>query len=601
VEWQNPTYAYLGVFVDELVRHGVAHVVICPGSRSTPLALSIAEQPALRRWVLVDERSAAFFALGLAKARQQPVILLCTSGTAAANFLPAIAEARQSRIPLIVLTADRPPELRDNGAPQTMDQLQLYGTFVKWFVEMATPLADEGMLRYSRTIAGRAVAQALTAPAGPVHLNFPLREPLIPAPIVGQILPPQRTGAGWQGRDAAQPFVQTLAAARTLPQVEVVRLARRLAGVKRGLLVVGPHDDDALAEPLTALAARLGFPILADPLARLRHGPHDHALIVDSYDAILRDANWVREVQPELVLRFGAMPTAKPLAQYLAAHPDCQQLVVDGGAGWLDPSSSAAQMIHADGRWLVEALLSELPMHTLLTPWAELWQAAQHTTRETLNAGIADFEPLFEGRVFTELAQQLPPNATLLVGNSMPIRDCDTFLGGTHHYLRVLGNRGVNGIDGLNSTALGLAAASTDPVVLVVGDLSFYHDLNGLLAAKRYSLNLTIVVVNNDGGGIFSFLPQADYPKHFEDLFGTPHGLDFAPVVAMYGGRFTRITAWDEFRAAVTNGSKTGGLHVIEVPTDRTLNVTLHRRLWPQVNAQLAALLAGTSHATAAD
>jgi 2-succinyl-5-enolpyruvyl-6-hydroxy-3-cyclohexene-1-carboxylate synthase len=590
MEYQNAAYAYVGVFVDELARLGIGHAVICPGSRSTPLAMSLAEHGGIRLWTLIDERSAAFFALGLAKATGKPVVLVCTSGTAAANFFPAIAEARLGRVPLLVLTADRPPELRDVGAPQAMDQIRLYGTHVKWSVEMAVPEAGPTLLRYSRMIAGRAVATALAAPAGPVHLNMPFREPLTPAPIRGAELPPSdtRDPLAWQGREHDRVFVDVQTAPRRLEQEQQQALASMLGSVERGLIVVGPQGNMALVAPLARLAATLQFPILADPLSQLRHGDVERALVIDNYDAFLRDADFVADARPDLVLRFGAMPTSKPLALFLGAIPDRAQIVVDGGTGWNDPMLVAGQVVYADEARLVEDMLTRLSPKPIVTEWARLWQETARTTRQVLAEVVPRFEAAFEGRIWTELSELLPAGTTVMVGNSMPIRDCDTFFPARTGLTRVIGNRGVNGIDGVVSTALGLAAGG-ERVVLVLGDLSFYHDLNGLLAAKMHDLSLTIVVVNNDGGGIFSFLPQAAYPEHFESLFGTPHGLDFRPVVEMYGGRFQRVADWNAFQRAVSASMDGSGLQVIEVKTDRQLNVSMHRHLWQVVSERLAA------------
>lgn len=590
MHYENATYLCCGALVDELTRLGVRHAVICPGSRSTPLALVFADHADMRIWTLLDERSAGFFALGIARATHAPVALLCTSGTAAANFMPAVAEANLGRVPLIVLTADRPPELREIGAPQAMDQIRLYGSHVKWSVEMALPEASDTALRYWRTIAGRATATAQAAPAGPVHLNLPLREPLTPAAIPGQVLPAldMREPAAWDGRADGRPYVQIMPSPAIADTAQLDRLAATLAGVERGLIVAGPHDDPALGAALARLAQALGFPILADPLSQLRHGEFDHTLVVDSYDAFLRDERFVREMEPEIVLRFGAMPTSKPLLLYLKAHPLCQQIVVDDSAGWNEPMLAAGHMIYADAHPLIAGLLERLEQPARSTAWATDWQETASITRTTLQTTLRDFDDLFEGRVFDELATLLPAGATLFAGNSMPVRDCDTFLSSSEKPLRVLGNRGVNGIDGIVSTALGLATTG-EPVVLVLGDISFYHDLNGLLAARLHGLKLTIVVVNNDGGGIFSFLPQAAYPEHFETLFGTPHGLDFQPVVEMYGGQFRRVQNWAGFRAALTDGLDADGLTVIEVPTDRATNVTMHRQLWQAVFARLEA------------
>jgi 2-succinyl-5-enolpyruvyl-6-hydroxy-3-cyclohexene-1-carboxylate synthase len=608
---QHANYVAVGALVDELVRSGVRHFCVCPGSRSTPLALTIANHPTARLWMHLDERSAAFFALGLAKALRQSVALVCTSGTAAANFLPAVVEAFYARVPLVVLTADRPHELRDAGAPQTIDQIRLFGSHVKWFVDLAEPEATPDQLRYVRTVACRAVATAQRGPAGPVHLNCPYREPLIPVPGAERALSDQRP----DGR----PYVAVTPGLRLPDTGLVTALAADLQATRRGLIVCGPQDDPALAQAVTKLAGALGYPILADPLSGVRHGRHDRTLVLDCYDAFLRDSAFVERFAPQVVLRFGAMPTSKPVLLYLQRHHGCRQIVVDGDGGWNEPTLLATDVIHADGRLLCEALVAAMsgPREQRAadqggtfsasseaaessadqrpaadqSAWVAVWRAADQLAREAIATRLAVLDELFEGKVFAELAELLPAGTVLYTGNSMPVRDLDTFFPGGERPARILANRGANGIDGVVSSALGASAAAAEPVVLVIGDLSFYHDSNGLLAAMRHRLNLTIVLLNNDGGGIFSFLPQAAHPEHFETLFGTPHGLDFRPLAEMYGARFTRVATWDAFRAAVRGGIAAGGLCVVEVPTKRDRNVTLHRELWPIVSAALAPVL----------
>jgi 2-succinyl-5-enolpyruvyl-6-hydroxy-3-cyclohexene-1-carboxylate synthase len=600
-EPQNPTYAYVGAFVDELRRSGLQHALICPGSRSTPLALVFASTPAIRCWTHIDERSAAFFALGLAKRLAQPVALLCTSGTAAANFLPALAEAHLTHVPLLVLTADRPPELREVGAPQAMDQNRLYGTHAKWFMEATLPEASNEALRYIRTLACRALAQTQLVPAGPVHLNMPFREPLTPAPIPGQPLPPEemRDPLAWHGRPGDRPYIQVyngrqhnITFAGTFEQLAVaVDLS------PRGLILAGPQTDPTLAPALLQLARTTGYPLLADPLSQLRGSGKANDALHSVYDAFLRSERFLARYKPQLVLRFGAMPTSKPLLLYLKRHADCPQVIIDPHHGWEEPTQLAEQLIYAEANAFCAGLSATLDgpgegrqwrsaPERLAEPervaWTTAWRAVEQATRGALAAAIADFTGLFEGRIFTELAELLPMGTLLYAGNSMPVRDMDTFFWPQNRPILSLGNRGANGIDGVISSALGASAGggSKEPAVLVIGDLSFFHDLNGLLAARLHDLNLVIILVNNDGGGIFSFLPQAAYPEHFEQLFGTPTGLDFRPVVEMYGGSFQRANSWDEFRQALHGGLNTGGLHVIEIPTERASNVTMHRQLW---------------------
>ena len=598
----NQTYIYVNAFVDELQRAGIHHVIICPGSRSTPLAMAIAQHSALRVWMHIDERSAAFFGLGMAKRLDLPVALLCTSGTAAANFMPAIVEAKLSHVPLLVLTADRPPELRDCGAPQTMDQNRLYGAHVKWFVEVALPEATNEALRYIRTLANRAGNLTQAAPSGPVHLNFPFREPLIPEPYTNSPLPMEQNGRdciAWQGRIGNEPYIRVGDATQNFaPKASIEYLLKQVNETVDGLIIVGPLDKPELAEPLTELAQRLGYPILADPLSQLRCGPHDHSHIVTTYDALLRTTTFIHQMPPRFILRFGAMPTSKALLLYLKHYHDCPQVVIDGQNSWQEPTQLASMLIHVDPvafcqdflKALVNCPIDRNTQQDGASCWLTTWQQQDQLVRETLHAKLQKFEPLFEGRVFSELANLLPEGTNLFAGNSMPVRDLDSFFWGSQQHVRILGNRGASGIDGVVSTALGVSAASgkDEPTVLVIGDLSFFHDLNGLLAAHLHHLNLTIVLINNNGGGIFSFLPQANYPEHFEHLFGIPIGLDFHPVVQMYGGQFQRIATWEEFRQAITNSLTNGGLHIIEVPTERASNVEMHRQLWLAVEQELS-------------
>lgn len=592
----NSTYAYVGAFVDELQRAGVGNVVICPGSRSTPLAIVFAAQTGIRTWMHVDERSAAYFGLGMAKRLRQPVALLCTSGTAAANFLPAIVEAKLTHVPLLVVTADRPHELRDNGAPQSIDQNHLYGTYVKWFVEVALPEATNAALRYIRTIADRASALTQAMPAGPVHLNFPLREPLTPEPLLDQPLPPaaQRDLVAWRGRPDNAPYVDVHNAPAGVPDAAtIVSLTDMVHMVRRGLIIVGPNDNPSLTEPLVCLAQHLGYPMLADALSQLRCGDHASGMILSSYDAFLRINSFIESAQPELVLRFGAMPTSKPLLLYLKRYASCPLVVIDGHNGWDEPTQLASELFHADPATLCQSLLSTLMQsdgrQVASKEWLAMWQRADRVSRQTIQAAINAFDQFFEGRVFTELANLLPDDTILYVGNSMPVRDLDTFFTHTAQRIQIMGNRGANGIDGVVSSALGASAGAGQGklAVLVIGDLSFFHDLNGLLAARLHRLNLTIVLINNDGGGIFSFLPQAAYPEHFEQLFGTPTGLDFRLAVQMYGGQYQKVASWEQFREQVSQGLESGGLHVIEVQTERASNVQMHRQLWEVVGHAL--------------
>lgn len=578
-------YAYIGAFVDELARAGLRNVCFAPGSRSTPLSVMFARHPEIKLWTHLDERSASFFALGMAKVTGKPVGLVCSSGTAAANFYPAVIEARYSRVPLIVMTADRPHELQDVGAPQTIDQNRIYGEHARWFASVALPENTPDMLRYVRSIAGRAVSESTGSPAGAVHLNFPFREPLMP-------IPPQQNSFDF---DAPARSLFAGSSGRRQPDPEMIeRLASELVGLQRGLIICGPQDDPALGASVSKLASTLGYPVLADPLSYVRCGEHHSELILDRYDAFLKDQNLCATLQPEVIIRFGAIPTAKPFLLYSQLYPDAWHILVDPDGGWNDPALLSNDVIHADSAMFCQQLSDVLSDrgHRPDQTWASDWIAINTSTAESITSAMDDDDQLFEGRVFQELSRILPAGSTLVAGNSMPVRDMDTFYPGRPAPIRFLSNRGANGIDGVVSTALGASAVADEgPTVLVIGDLSFYHDMNGLLAAKLHELDATIILVNNDGGGIFSFLPQSAHPEHFEQLFGTPHGIEFAPVADIYGIEFHRVDNWDGFRQAVNGSIACSGVQIIEVPApDRTTNVELHRNLWRVMSDQLKLL-----------
>ncbi len=582
---QDTLTKYVAAFVDELAQSGMRHAVISPGSRSTPLALLFAEHASIRTWMHVDERSAAFFALGLAKAKREPVAIVCTSGTAAANYYPAIVEARLARVPLIAITADRPHELRDVGAPQAIDQVRLFSTYPKWFVDMALPEQTDDMLHYSRICASRAVAKAAEAPAGPVHINVPLREPLIP-----NLSMPALWNSGRRAMDDS--FAKALAGKQHISEQHIHWIQKQIEKASKGLIVCGPTDLPDVQQEIIALAEKLRFPILADPLSQLRTGSHKKSLIIDSYDAFLRTEAFADQYKPDFIIRFGAMPVSKPLMLYIKNNPHCRQIVIDEGSEWRDPTLSAGTFIYAEPGQLcrqlaktIEPAPSQEKEH-----WLQIWQKVNAAAKATVKKSISR-PKINEGQLMLETINMLPNDALLFVGNSMPIRDLDTFLFATEKRIATMGNRGANGIDGVVSTALG-ASSHFKKSVLVIGDLSFFHDLNGLLSAKLYDLNLAIIIINNDGGGIFSFLPQARHHlKHFEPLFGTPIGLDFQLAVEMYGGRFRRVENWNDFQSAFANSLAAHGLHVIEAVTERQENADIHRNMWDKVKQKVAEVI----------
>ncbi len=549
------TYLLLRAFCDELARCGVRHACTSPGSRSTPIVLSLVREPGIRCWSHIDERCAGFFALGAAKASGSPVAMTCTSGTAAANFAPAVFEAHEARVPLIVLTADRPPELREVGAGQTIDQIGLYGSAVKWFFEVGVHGASPERLRWIRRLACRAYWTALDGRRGPVHLNFPLREPL----VLDEPLPTDGTG-----RTGRTPFVR-----RTAPPPAATLPPRALPA--RGLVIAGRDErDPSLGVAVAAFAERAGYPLLADPLSGARRG----AAAVARYDLLVRDSAFTERMAPELVIRVGDLPTSKPLRTWLATLTDVEQLALDPEAAWQDPAAVVGELLTGDP---ASALATMRPPADPDPDWLDAWRAADAEASAVIESELGD--ELSEPLVAARLSAWLGPEATLFVASSMPIRDVELFAGTRADAPRVLSNRGANGIDGTVSSAFGAAAAGDGPVVLLIGDVALAHDIGGLLAARRLGLPLTIVLLHNDGGGIFHFLPVAAQRDAFEEHVATPHGLEFIAAARLYGLAHIRAETERELREAVTSAVATGGACIVEVRTDREENLALHRRI----------------------
>jgi len=570
---------YVGNFVDEMATSGITDAIISPGSRSTPLALAFAEHHAIQEWIVIDERSAAFFALGLAKQTKRSVVLVCTSGTAAANYFPAIVEAFYSRVPLVVLTADRPPELRDIGAPQTIGQLKLYGDYVKWFHEMALPEADPAMMSYARKKASRAVYVANQGNPGPVHLNMPFREPL---PLDFTLENIWSLPQGYE-RIKSRPLVTD--GKKRLPEEEVSRIAELLHNQEKGIIVCGPQMEADLAQAVISLAQAFQLPVLTDPLSQVRAGIHEKEPIIEGYDAFLRNETIREKLKPDFILRFGAMPVSKAYTFYVKESSGATQFVVEGDSGFREPAGMPTEFIYADPAKLCEDLIAYSGREARDTAWLKLWQEANQIAKKHLL--VESGEEITEGEAVLGLLRATPEKSCLYVGNSMAVRDVDTFFMTTPKQIEVLSNRGANGIDGMVSSGIGAAAKSEVPLTLLLGDLSFFHDMNGLLAAKHYQINITILLVNNNGGGIFSFLSQAEDKKHFETLFGTPADIDFRQAVQMYGGSYRQASTKEMLEKYLNESYVSEGLSVIEVKTDREENTEWHREKWQTIAEEI--------------
>jgi 2-succinyl-5-enolpyruvyl-6-hydroxy-3-cyclohexene-1-carboxylate synthase len=578
VDPTNANTALASAFVEELARCGLRHAVISPGSRSTPLAVALWRQPEIDVTVIVDERSAAFFALGAAQATRSPVAMLCTSGTAAANFHPAICEADLSGVPLIALSADRPPELRGVGAGQTIDQLKLYGDSVRWFFEVGNHAADDDGLLHYRSTACRAFAAARGEPRpGPVHLNLAWREPLAPIPATESVTATEPLALEGRGD---RPLTAVTRIDMEPTEFLLEEGAKHIAEAAAGVIVAGRQLEPELREPLSHLAAAAGFPILAEPTSQLRSGPHDRSHVVTTYDRLLRISKFRERMAPDLILRCGEMPTSKPLREWLRASGP-EEIVIDPSGGWNEPSRKAAAILRADPTELAAGWAARLGEER---PRPAAWLDAERDARAAIESELAAIAEPTEAGLQLALGDLHRDGDLVYTASSMPIRDQEAFLPSTEADIQFLCNRGANGIDGLVSSGIGAAHASGRPTTILTGDLGLLHDIGGLAALGDVSTAVRIVVVNNDGGGIFQRLPQAKAldEDEFEALLGTPQGVDIGSAANLFGLTYHRIDSLSQLPDALASGT---GL--IEIPVDRHVNLEFDRRLVEAVRSAI--------------
>jgi 2-succinyl-5-enolpyruvyl-6-hydroxy-3-cyclohexene-1-carboxylate synthase len=563
---ENPNAVWAGAVLDEVARSGVEVVGVAPGSRSTPLVLAAAADGRFRLISVVDERSAGYFALGVGKGSGKPAAVITTSGTAGANLYPAVIEASLSEVPLLILTADRPHRLRDSDANQAVDQIRFFGPYTRAFFDVAPPRAGDRELKHLRAQACRAVALAQGPPPGPVHMNFPFEKPLEPSGgEVGSV--PGISQLARKGREGEEPFTRAASSRLSVPEGEMLRHAALISRAARGLIVAGPiHGTHEVAEAVRALGAVTGFPILADPLSGAKFGAPKGAQIVSGYDLFLRSPHARAALEPDLILRVGASPTSAALLDFLGEQEGVTQVVVDGGHRWKDHLASAHEYIRADPAELLNALATRVTSG--LDPrWRDIWSRAGNRVREILGAQAGD--ELEEGWIVRGVVEALPDGANLVVANSMPIRDLDAHVEPSTKELRVFGNRGASGIDGFVSTAIGVAASASSPTLAVAGDLSFFHDMNGLLTLRQEGLPVGFVVVNNDGGGIFHNLPVREFEPAFTRYFATPHGLNFRSVADLYGLPYQRCDSRAAFPGALAEFLASGRPFLLETIVSR--------------------------------
>ena len=615
------TTAWVRAFIDELARGGVGHVCVAPGSRSTPLVMACAREERIRTWVLLDERCAGFFALGLGKTTRRPAAVITTSGTATANLFPAVIEASQAGVPLLVLTADRPQELRGTDANQTIDQSRIYGAFVRESLDAGEPSADE--LRSVRALACGAVAATLGMDPGPVHVNFPFEKPLEPAELSAEQAATLRAAdpVGLDGHADGTPMVPVVEGGAGPIENEVRAVASALAAGGRGLIVAGPvTDPEAVGPAIGDLACATGFPVLCDPLSGVRFSEHGAEHSMTAYDLFLRglwdapppleashDAKLREVLRPDVVCRIGDAPTSASLLAFLDGLGEVPQVRITSGRRGKDHLGVTSLDVRSEVASFVRAVTEELSAlgavtkasSTPNTPptWRDQWTEIDQAARQAVCACRAsDAGEPFEGDILAAVVAGVPEGTTLFVSNSMSVRDLDAF-GGGGKPLRVYGNRGASGIDGIVSTVAGITAAGDgpSPIVAVVGDVAFYHDMNGLLAVAKFELDIVFVVINNDGGGIFHMLPIREHEPEFTQYFAAPHGLDFRHAAELYGISYRRVDhppgAEDALEDAFGDVLAGTGPRILEVRSDRDQNQRGHDAVVEAVRRAVRALL----------
>ena len=614
---------YIAALVDEFYQLGVRHAVFSPGSRSTTMAMLFTEYEGFETYMNIDERSASFMALGIAKAYKEPTVLVCTSGSAVAHYLPAILEAQYSGVPLIVLSADRPYTLLHTGAPQTVDQQKIFGTAVNYYEELSVP-QDEHYYTYPRQVARKAYMKAIDTKKGPVHINIPLFEPLVPEldrkhfevgrspykvfkPNYGDVFSYQNRSNNTSNPSNVSK-ASNVSYTKNTTDNNTNNSNRLLAQYKKVLILAGPQIDVNEVESIHSFAENLQAPILADPLSNVRRWHKTDAIddnhefninrsndtdmtqkkqfsdvVISTYDAFLADKELWPVLKPDCVIQFGQMVVSKRVQQMVASWDNVEYIEINPTMDSMNPTGKTTIHMQAS----IDMFTHLYAVKNESNAYLNSWQSLEVAGKAQLSTAIEE-PSCFEGRTIRELQQHIPDNSQVLVANSMTVRDFDYFWLSGESDAVLYGNRGVNGIDGTVSTALGLAT-NHQPTYLVTGDLSLFHDLNGLAVAKTHNLNLTIILHNNDGGGIFEYLPQKG-TKHFDYLFSTSQGLDYSGAAKLYGCGHTKISSPDELSHVLAKVSTESGVHIIEIPTDREYSRQLHRK-YTKVSVDMEALL----------
>ncbi|MBE9063591.1 2-succinyl-5-enolpyruvyl-6-hydroxy-3-cyclohexene-1-carboxylic-acid synthase [cf. Phormidesmis sp. LEGE 11477] len=570
IDFRNTNSLWASVAVETLARLGLQTAILCPGSRSTPLTFAFANHPQIEALPILDERSAAFFALGCAKRQHRPVAIVCTSGTAGANFYPAVIEACESGVPLLVFTADRPPEMRDCASGQTIDQINLYGGFVKRFVEMMVPMADLSMLAYLRQTLVSGWESAIALQPGPIHFNCPFRDPLPP-------IADDSTRVVKAGFDIGKFFYSVSASATTKVQAFLLT-SLPIADWQQfetGIIVAGPADpSDPLSycKTVSHLSQRLGWPVIAEGLSPLRNYSALNLALVSTYDLILRDRDRAKKLVPQGVIQLGALPTSKVLRQWLSMHQPQRWII--GPQRNLDPLHGPTRHLTLEIAALIQTSSAVFPIENSI--YQQQWLTYEGEMRRAIREKMAAESTLVESKVVWLLSQHLPEQTPLFVANSMPVRDLESFWLPNDRQIQPVFSRGANGIDGTLSTAMGLAHRNR-PAVLLSGDLAFLHDTNGLLNTAQIDGHLTVVLINNGGGGIFEMLPVADFSPTFEKYFVTPQSVKFSYLCQAYGIEYRLVQTAEDLVKCIEVLPKQG-IRVLEIGADQHTSVAYRQQ-----------------------
>lgn len=581
----NKNTIWSTAFVNELVANGLKHACISPGSRNTPLTIAFAKNKKIKKYVLIDERSSAFFALGLAKVKNEPVALVTTSGTATAELYPAIIEAYKQRIPLIVCTADRPPGFLERGANQTINQQNIYANHIRYFKDMGMPQINAEKIKSVRKTTHKSIDISLHKNPGPIHLNFPFNKPFEPDAFTHQIsnaineIAQSKKSIIGQSAKNKDDFISY----KKLFNDLIVTLN----SFEKGIIIVGPENyTGSFHKKVVQLADRLNYPVLADGVSQLRFNAHSKKNIISNYDAILRSEEFSKKHRPDIILHFGRTVTSKGLENYLTKIK-CQKYLINKFGDIFDPSNNTTASFKYLPSAFCDEIIDRMNKKQIESEWLNSFVNADTITEKIKNKIISKAKYPIESRIVKEVLDLIPAGSNIMLSNSMPIRDFDYFASNTNKKITVFNNRGASGVDGIISTAMGISKRSKKPTVLLTGDIAFYYDLNGLLQARENSNPLTIILINNNGGGIFRILPISKYKDVFEKYFLTPHNLNFAELTKGFGVKHTLIKNWNHFRNSFNTAIRNKNTQVLELKTDSDQSLKIRKQYWDKVRQTL--------------